>query len=303
MRDLKSSRILCVDDENDALEVLQIALQKAGYQVVTAEDGIQALNILKEDNRFELVITDRMMPNLDGLTLCNKIKQDVSLRDIPVVFQTALGREQDFAEGYSAGAFYYLAKPFNNAQLLNVTKRALEKKKYADLLSSDCNFYQMKREMVRFGMQSFTNVGFKFRTLARAKGVAQAAALCFRDPFGVVAYIYELLVNAIEHGNAGIELEEKKWMIEQGIFDDEVDKRLMRPENHKKFVSVEVSKKNKKTIMKIKDQGNGFDWQSMMQPPTSEEALSACGKGIAMVKTVFDKLEYEDDGRTAVIVG
>jgi len=101
-------KILIVDDEAIALERLETILEKEGYVVIKAADGKQAWDILQEDKDIELVLLDRMMPNMDGMELIGKIKKDDILKDLPVILQTGLDKEKDVIAASRSGAYYYL---------------------------------------------------------------------------------------------------------------------------------------------------------------------------------------------------
>ena len=105
-------KILAVDDEAFNLDLMEHHLGRAGYQVVRAEDGIIALQKLEDDAGIELIVLDRMMPNLGGMEALRRIKTDARFQDIPVVMQTAAAAADQVLEGIKAGAYYYLTKPY-----------------------------------------------------------------------------------------------------------------------------------------------------------------------------------------------
>jgi len=117
-------RILVVDDEEPIREVVCAMLQNASYQCVQARSGVEALEILHQDADFQLVLTDLMMPELDGVGLLEVVKRQY--QNLPVVMVTAV---HDISVALSAirnGAYDYLLKPFEREQLLAVVRRALE---------------------------------------------------------------------------------------------------------------------------------------------------------------------------------
>jgi putative nucleotidyltransferase with HDIG domain len=117
-------RILVVDDEEPIREVVCVMLQNASYQCVQARSGVEALEILRKDANFQLVLTDLMMPELDGVGLLEVVKREY--QNLPVVMVTAV---HDISVALSAirnGAYDYLLKPFERDQLLAVVRRALE---------------------------------------------------------------------------------------------------------------------------------------------------------------------------------
>ncbi len=101
-------RILVVDDEEPLRDLLRISLQKAGYKVIVARDGREALDVFAH-NSVDLVLLDVMMPDMDGFEVCTELRKR---SDVPVVMLTALNRPDDIVHGFNLGADDYIAKPF-----------------------------------------------------------------------------------------------------------------------------------------------------------------------------------------------
>ena len=120
------ARILLVEDEANIRDNLKLNLEMEGYEVVTAVDGQQALRTFR-DQRFNLVMLDIMLPELDGLAVCEQIRLENS--DVPVLFLTAKDSGHDVIQGLKTGGDDYLTKPFNLEELLlrvgNLVKRSL----------------------------------------------------------------------------------------------------------------------------------------------------------------------------------
>jgi len=119
------NRVLIVDDELNMLLVLETMLQKEGYDVVSASDGMEALDILK-DEEVSVVVTDLKMPRLDGLGLLNRIVRDHPL--IPVIIITAHGTITTAVTALKQGAFDYITKPFEQDDLKNIISKAVKTK-------------------------------------------------------------------------------------------------------------------------------------------------------------------------------
>jgi len=111
------SRILVVDDEPDILDLEEMILTRAGYEVDTAADGSTALERIA-DTAYDLVILDVMMAGLDGFEVCRRIKADPRNAALPVLFLTAKDQPKALLEGFDAGAAMYVSKPFSEAKLL-----------------------------------------------------------------------------------------------------------------------------------------------------------------------------------------
>ena len=118
-------RILVVDDDENILNLEKTILEQKGFSVTTAGGGAQALEALA-DKGFDLILLDVMMPEIDGFTVCRKIKEDPRLKDIPVIFLTARGGGEALAEGFESGAVMYINKPFTANKLLTIVNTMLE---------------------------------------------------------------------------------------------------------------------------------------------------------------------------------
>jgi two-component system alkaline phosphatase synthesis response regulator PhoP/two-component system response regulator VicR len=117
-------KILVVDDEERIVKLLQVNLQKAGYDVVSASNGNEALNIIKKE-KPDLIILDIMMPEMDGIEALRKLKQDKKTKKIPVVMLTCKSEDKDIFCGWKEGADAYLTKPFEPAEVIIMVKGIL----------------------------------------------------------------------------------------------------------------------------------------------------------------------------------
>lgn len=111
---MKPNRILIVEDDRAIADLIEIHLRNEGFDILRAADGRRALALLEEQD-VQLVILDLMLPGLDGLAVCRKIRQD---RNLPILILSARSEETDKVLGLSAGADDYLAKPFSVLELL-----------------------------------------------------------------------------------------------------------------------------------------------------------------------------------------
>ena len=117
--------ILVADDESHILHVVSLKLRNAGYRVLTAHDGQEALEAAQQE-RPDLLITDYHMPQLSGLELCRRLKQDASMPQIPVIMLTARGYHLEPQDTEQSGILKMLSKPFSPRQLLATVNEVLE---------------------------------------------------------------------------------------------------------------------------------------------------------------------------------
>lgn len=128
----EAQKILVVDDQIQNIELLEAYLAPIGYEVFTATSGQEALENIRSHSP-DLVLSDVMMPGMDGFELTRKIKQDALLRRIPVVLVTALRETEDRVKGIDAGCDDFISKPVEKLELLARVKSLLKVKSYYDL--------------------------------------------------------------------------------------------------------------------------------------------------------------------------
>lgn len=117
-------QVLVVEDDPGILRQIAFNLESHGYSVETAMTGLQALKQLMRD-RPDLLITDVMMPEMDGNELVASVRADPDLADLPIIMLTARAQDEDMMQGYQSGTDLYLTKPFNPAELVTFVQRIL----------------------------------------------------------------------------------------------------------------------------------------------------------------------------------
>jgi CheY-like chemotaxis protein len=117
-------RILVAEDDPDLLKMLEHVMRPLG-DVVTAVDGLDALEKAKAGPPPDLIVTDVMMPRMDGLTLVKQLKNDPVLSRVPIVVLTARTGPRDVIAGINAGARFYVTKPFKTEELISKVRKAL----------------------------------------------------------------------------------------------------------------------------------------------------------------------------------
>ena len=118
------SKILVVDDNAQNLELLVAYMDGLGCQVLTAVDGVEALDKVKSDNP-DLILLDIMMPRMSGFEVCRKLKSAPATRDIPIIMVTALNELGDIERGVESGTDDFITKPVNRLELTTRVKSLL----------------------------------------------------------------------------------------------------------------------------------------------------------------------------------
>jgi DNA-binding response OmpR family regulator len=123
---VKRERILVIEDETDILDLLRYNLKKDGYDVDAASDGERGLELARS-KAFDLVLLDLMLPGIDGLEVCRRLRSDPRTEHVPVIMVTSKGEESDVLIGLSLGADDYVTKPFSVKELLARVKVVLRR--------------------------------------------------------------------------------------------------------------------------------------------------------------------------------
>ncbi|MFH0990620.1 MAG: response regulator [bacterium] len=275
-----STTILVADDEQAIRLLIQRMLQEDGYTIVTASDGLEAQEIiLQQQYNFSVVVSDWSMPNMTGIELIRWMKKDRRLARIPVVLQTVYNQPENIREGIEAGAFYYLIKPIQTDLLRSIVKAAVTDFEYKEKMVNKLDQAEHAFTLVHEGT-------FRFRTIKEAESLAIQIARTTINPEDTMAII-ELFINAVEHGNLGLTYQEKSELVEHDNWSKELERRLELPEQANKFVEVRISKNDEGTSVLVIDQGKGFDYQRFMKIDEAR-LFDNHGRGIAIAKSLLN---------------
>tara|TARA_B100001564_G_scaffold152121_1_gene127830 strand:- start:356 stop:1036 length:681 start_codon:yes stop_codon:yes gene_type:complete len=124
----KDTKILLVDDEPDIVEIIRFNLEQKGYQISTASDGLEAIKVAEKEIPH-LIIMDVMMPNLDGIETCERLRQDDRFSDTIIMFLTARGEDYSYVAAFDSGADDYVTKPIKPKVLVSKVKGLLRRLK------------------------------------------------------------------------------------------------------------------------------------------------------------------------------
>jgi two-component system sensor histidine kinase/response regulator len=141
---LKEFKVLAVDDNPKNIQVIGSILMEANYEVGFAMDGQQALDLLLESNDYDLVLLDVNMPVMNGIDACKAMHVNKLLREIPVIFLTAMNEPDNILAGFDAGGQDYVTKPFNAKELLSRVKMHLDLKRSKDQLKMVNQWLEIK---------------------------------------------------------------------------------------------------------------------------------------------------------------
>lgn len=287
---MESTRVLIVEDEPVNRQMLQDNLHQEGYQTTCVSTGQDAWALITDNpGGFDVVLLDRMMPDMDGIDILRRVKDNPALLQTPVIMQTMLSSDADIAEGLRAGAYYYLTKPYAADTLLAIVATAAADRRQQ--LELQDKVHQAARTLT-----CLAKAEFRFSTPEQARDIATLVATATPSPERVVLGLTELMLNAVEHGNLGIGYAEKSLLIEEGRLFEEIAKRLEIPAHAGKQAVLEFCRVGDEFRFLIRDLGTGFDWRDYLEI-SPERAFDTHGRGIAMSRMIsFDSLEYHGNG-------
>lgn len=172
----KKMRVLIIDDEPSARTTLEALLFSEGYELAFVSSGLDALNQL-DDLKPDTILLDVMMPEMDGFTVCQKLKAHKLWRHIPVILVTALDSKEDIARGLEAGADEFLSKPVNGMELRARVRSMLRIKRQYDELAATMRLREDLTSMMVHDMKNLLSPIMGFSQLLTIEGTTPEEAL------------------------------------------------------------------------------------------------------------------------------
>ena len=286
----QAGTVLIVDDDIVNLKLMETILENDGYEILRAEDGVLAWEILEESHEIiDAVLLDRMMPRMGGMQVLNRIKADAEMSRIPVIMETALIEKHEIAEGITAGAYYYLTKPIDGRALSSIVRTAVSDYRNMKSLCGELSRYKKMLGLVKESK-------FEFQTIADARDLAIFMANFYPEPEEVVIGLSEMLINALEHGTLGIDYDRKSELLRENTWEMEIERLQQLSENMEKWIRVSYERTEKVIDVTIIDEGDGFDWKVYLEL-APERITDSHGRGIALAAMEsFDTIEFRGVG-------
>lgn len=296
MKLVDCSFVLVVDDEATNRTIVRDFLADQGLCLEEAHDGASAWALLTQaPERFDAVLLDRMMPDMDGLDVLRRMKTHPVLSSVPVILQTAASAPEQVIEGLREGAFYYLSKPYSPEILLAVVRTAVRDRQEQRAVVAEL-------ACMRDTFHLIEHAKFRFRTLDEARNLAALAASTLQDAAQIAMGLSELMINAVEHGNLGVSYEEKSRLLKCGRWSDEIEQRLQDPRYSQRFATLGLERRADAVEFTVTDMGEGFDWRAYLDLHPSR-VMDLHGRGIAIARRIcFDDLRYEGHGNVVTAI-
>ncbi len=289
-------RVLIVDDEELNLFIIQEFLESESLTLDAFADPVAAWeSLVAPGSDYDLVVLDRMMPDLDGMEFLRRMKAEARFTNIPVIMQTAASSPEQVREGLAAGAYYYLTKPYEPEALISIVRGALEDRRSRQQLLSQSAHAMESSQLLHLAE-------FQFSTLAHVESLVPVLASLCPNPETVAPGLADLMVNAIEHGNLELSYQEKARLKWDGNWEEEIARRAALPEYADRIAVVRVERQSEPTrvVYTVSDEGPGFEWHRFLEFDP-ERAYDPNGRGIAMARMIsFSTLEYRGCGNQVV---
>jgi DNA-binding response OmpR family regulator len=291
---MTQSTILAVDDDPVNLHIISEVFKREPVKITYAHNGETALKKLFDPtSTFDVVLLDRMMVGLDGIEVLKRMKAEPRLSHTPVVMQTAAAAPDEVCEGLTAGAHYYLTKPYAPSTLRTIVRAALEH-------ARDRRELEARAGNAAEVVMLLDRAEFSIRTHTDAQRLAAFVSQLCPQPKVAVLGLAELMINGIEHGNLGIACEEKAELLREDRLAAELERRHALPQHALRRVTLRFERNAEELVFEVRDQGQGFDYTKYLELDP-ERAFEPNGRGIALARMMsFDRLEYQGTGNVVV---
>lgn len=281
--------ILLAEDDKETRVSTKLVLEEKGYHVVGVENGQEALSYIKDNSDvIDAAIIDRKMPVMDGIEFL-KHHKDSKHSFIPTILLTGSQSQEDITEGIKAGAYSYIIKPAKVELIDSIIKGAIRDMQQYKTLNDMATQQRDLKVIIK-------DMNLQLKTFKQARSLSRFLSGFYPEPQKAIIGIYEIIVNAIEHGNLEISYEHKKELIKRMRWDEEVVRRQELPEYKERIVKISFTITNSVIQLVVEDDGSGFDWNSFVDIKTVKPNEPS-GRGILMARQLsFDKIEYIGNG-------
>ncbi len=260
--------------------------------VSSVEQAKQCI-LLGSPSLYSAYLFDNSQHYAANLSLLKGLKKHYQYSIIPVIFQTDSEHTEQIQQSLESGVYFYLVKPYTKSLLLSVLKACING------FSDQCTFDQIERSLT-IPNQQLQSARFQIKTTEDARSLSCVLAFMTPKPKESVIGLFELMMNAIEHGNLNISYQEKTQLIDSNFLNEEIRKRQALPENKDKLVTVDFERKEGELLFRITDSGKGFDYKPYLDF-SLDRVMDNHGRGVMIANRLsFDELRYDDCGRTAI---
>jgi CheY-like chemotaxis protein/anti-sigma regulatory factor (Ser/Thr protein kinase) len=282
--------ILLVDDSPiDRTLAARLLTGQGGYDVVEAESGEEALALL-QDNSPRLLITDIQMPGMNGLDLLRKVSQ--LQPDLPVMLVTARGSEEIAVQAIQAGAASYVPKARLADELVPTVQRILARRREDSLEITLQEFQTVSVSEFQFpnDVEVLVNAAAHM-----ARKLERAWQYPVQEVLRIRMTLEEAFLNALYHGN--LRLDRKLREVDLNRYHDMAQSRATQYPYSSRRIHVRHRMQRNESTWEIHDEGPGFYFARYLEADEASALNRAYGRGIVLMRTVMDEVEFSDGGR------
>lgn len=283
------SHILVVDDSPTQLRQIQFLLEKEGFVVQPAADGLQAIASIK-DNIPMLVVTDLQMPEMNGLELVAAVKE--TMPSLPVILTTSQGSEEIASQALKAGAASYVPKRELNDTLIPVLQQVMAINKAAKAVPN------VAKNAVESNITlEVTNDESQIPDIISRLELPMVELDLFDEGerMQIAMALDEALLNAMIHGN--LEVSSELRQSDDGApYVNMIAKRKEEAPYNERKVNIKVEASNEQITFTIRDDGPGFDAAALRDPTDPENIERAGGRGLLLINAFMDEVSHNEVG-------
>ena len=283
------SHILVVDDSPTQLRQIQFLLEREGFVVQSAADGVQAIASI-EDNMPMLVVTDLQMPEMNGLELVAAMKETIP--SLPVILTTSQGSEEIASQALKAGAASYVPKRELNDTLIPVLQQVMAVTKAAKAVP------KVAKNAVESNITlEVTNDESQIPDIISRLELPMVELDLFDEGerMQIAMALDEALLNAMIHGN--LEVSSELRQSDDGApYVNMIAKRKKEAPYSERKVTIKLEASNEKVTFTIRDDGPGFDAAALRDPTDPENIERAGGRGLLLINAFMDEVSHNEVG-------
>ncbi len=289
-------KVLVIDDSPVDRQLVGGLLRKAGgLDVSFAEDGAMGIEMIGAAPP-DLVITDMVMPYKDGLEVVSFIKQ--KFRRVPVILMTSQGNEEIAVKALHLGAAGYVPKRMLSDELANTARRSFA------LVSQQRSHAKLMRNMLlsECAFELENDISLIPPLVGYLQTCVALAGLCDdSERLRIGVALEEALLNAIHHGNLEVSSELREIEDGAAYFHLAEDRSRQAPYMHRR-VRVEANVTRQVAKFVVRDEGPGFDPESLPDPTDPANLERPCGRGVAMMRFIMDEVHFNAGGTEVVMI-
>lgn len=285
-----SASILVVDDEEVIRYTLQKKLSRMGYNVISMEKAEDALYLLKNDEKVDLIITDIKLRKMDGIELLRRI--NAFDEPIPVLIITGHGNVEDAIKALRYGASDFIRKPFDINDIASSVREILKRRHERQMVQGFAQFVEQSETVIRIPVDSsLINPVSYFLT----KDLVSANMCNNTTAENITLSLQETLSNAMFHGNLEVSSEVREVEGLKG-YNELIELREEDPHYRNRYVTIKYFLNKEYVEYIVEDEGPGFDHKNLPDPRDPDNFFKNSGRGLLIIRIHMDEVGWNEKG-------